>query len=135
MITAHAVFKCGGELVTCYSNLGIDGLCFIVNEGELEILVLDSSSLHLGKELIEKCKTLKTLIVTGTKIDFKCDEIEVEYFQDLIDFGKSLKEEILFEKVVSEQIAVIMYTSGTTGNPKGILIHFFVFFLIIFSFL
>ncbi|MFD1315600.1 AMP-dependent synthetase/ligase [Namhaeicola litoreus] len=79
---------------------------------DLQLVILDKPS----KKITEICKQL----------DF--DEKRILYIEDLYEIGRakfnenSKKLSNLRESITENDVVTICYTSGTTGNPKGIML-------------
>ena len=86
-------------------------------------------------EKIEECTTLKTVIVfdkPSEPKDFKNLPFEVLYFEEFLQKGIELynqnpaliKEEFENEmqKTDADDVATMIFTSGTTGTPKGVML-------------
>lgn len=116
----------GACLVPIYTTLTADEVAYIVGNAEVKILVVeDSTQVEKALYTAEQCPTLKTIVAmdgNGTKND------KLISFSELMQLGsKSPKNdpeafEKLAEAVAAEDLATIVYTSGTTGLPKGAMI-------------
>jgi long-chain acyl-CoA synthetase len=136
IIAFFGVLKAGGAVVN-YSPLdALATLQLKVNDSETDILVsLDLAALYPQAEKLLGSTRLKTLVVgefaemtaapgpvkaqmtaTGMLAEVKHDNRHVA-FRDLIDNDGRYQAHPLGD--LTEALAVIQYTGGTTGTPKG----------------
>jgi long-chain acyl-CoA synthetase len=136
VIAFFGVLKAGGVVVN-YSPLdALPTLQLKVNDSETDILVtLDVASLYPQAEKLLASTRLKTLVIgefaemtpapalvgaqmkaAGMLADVKHDERHIA-FRDLID--NDGKHQVHPLGALTDEIAVIQYTGGTTGSPKG----------------
>lgn len=108
-----------------YSFLGVwdrRGTCVCLDASfsgeELVYYINDSDAkyIYTSKECFKSVK--EGLALTG-----KTDEISVVVVDDVIIENIELKEYVL-QAPEREDIALMLYTSGTTGNPKGVMLKF-----------
>jgi fatty-acyl-CoA synthase len=115
-----AVPAMGAVLHTLNIRLFPDQLIYIANHAEDEIVLVDGSLIPLLARVLREMKTVRHVVVSGPGD-----------LAPLADLGKELHsyEDLLAaasdtfawpEDVDERQAAAMCYTSGTTGNPKGV---------------
>lgn len=115
-------------LIPIYTTLTSEEVEYlIINSGSKIVVVEDKLQLEKVLEISENCPELKKIVViddAGVKIDGEM----IDSFQALLNAGEKMYEknsslyETLSESVTPEDLATIVYTSGTTGLPKGVMI-------------
>lgn len=109
-----------------------------VTQGELEYILTKTecsvgffeNSTQLKKALAGKGKDyLKTAILFDTDESYKApQDIKLLSFSELMEKGQkaddNLRKELIkeLEKIDSNHLATIIFTSGTTGEPKGVML-------------
>ncbi|XP_007517718.2 long-chain-fatty-acid--CoA ligase 1 isoform X1 [Erinaceus europaeus] len=128
VIIEQGCFTYSMVAVPLYDTLGADAITYIINKAELALIFVDKpEKANLLLEGIENKLTpgLKTIVLIES------------YSSDLFERGKKCGVEITSLKAMEdlgranrmkpkppapEDLAVVCFTSGTTGNPKGALI-------------
>lgn len=115
----EALFGCaklGAIVVPVNYRLGVGEIEFIINDTESKVLIADALFRQQLTDLELACASLQHIAIAGSGEDFggMVSGKRVDY-QDAFHFGSSDRE----VPVAFADPLIIMYTSGTTGSPKG----------------
>eukprot|EP00069_Balaena_mysticetus_P011867 bmy_00315T0 len=128
VIIEQGCFAYSMVIVPLYDTLGTEAITYIINKAELSLVFVDKpGKANLLLEGIENKLTpsLKTIVLMdsyGSNLlerGKKCG-VEIISMKAMEDLGRANKRKP--KPPAPEDIAIICFTSGTTGNPKGALI-------------
>jgi len=111
VISYFGVLKAGATIVPINTMLKSDEIKYMLEDAVVTTMITSISFLDIASELRLRVGSLANIIL-----------VSPEDVKDTTSFYKLLKTESKESKVLGparDDIAVIMYTSGTTGHPKG----------------
>ncbi|MFC5559422.1 long-chain-fatty-acid--CoA ligase [Ureibacillus thermophilus] len=111
----YGIYQVGGVMVPLNIRLKPEDYLFILNHSESKVLFVDQELYHLIEPIKSKLTSVKTIIVHNQ--DDKTNEIN--YDEWLASFDGSSFERVELDE---NDECSLLYTSGTTGNPKGVLL-------------
>ncbi|ABS63697.1 AMP-dependent synthetase and ligase [Parvibaculum lavamentivorans DS-1] len=118
----YAVPMIGAVLNTM--NIRLDGaiIGFMLDHGEAKALFVDREFSALGKEALSKAKVKPFVIdIDDAEYDGPGDRIGEAEYEDFLAQGDAKFDWSL--PADEWQAISLNYTSGTTGNPKGVVFH------------
>ncbi|MGH9029411.1 MAG: long-chain fatty acid--CoA ligase [Acidimicrobiales bacterium] len=110
-----AIPSMGGVLHTLNIRLFPEQLAFVVNHAEDRVVVVDASVAPLLARVREECKTVEHVIVVGEGDTSGLGETLA--YEDLLGAEEPGYD---WPELDETDAAAMCYTSGTTGNPKGV---------------
>lgn len=109
-----AIFKIGAILVPVNPSLRVHELAYLYQDAGLSALVSSTDYMDSIKEARREAKQLKSVVLTGKDIP-----------DDFISYEKIIQQgsdQLVIEETDNDATAVMIYTAGTTGNPKGVML-------------
>ncbi|CAN7992988.1 unnamed protein product, partial [Ixodes hexagonus] len=125
MLTALACFRRRIIVCTIYATLGDEGIVFSVNETEGQVMVTSEELLPKLQKLMPRLHNLRHIIYmpakgeSGTIPDMS--PASVMPFASLIKSSAATTAVPPVEPTAKD-VTIIMYTSGSTGQPKGVIL-------------
>ncbi|MBO3745952.1 long-chain fatty acid--CoA ligase [Streptosporangiaceae bacterium NEAU-GS5] len=107
-----AVPSMGAVLHTLNIRLFPEQLVYIANHAEDQVVIVDASLVPLLRPLLDDMKTVKHVIVVG--------EAELDGAYDYRELLDQAPDTFDWPELDERAAAAMCYTSGTTGNPKGV---------------
>ena len=114
----YAISGIGAVCHTINPRLFEDQIIYIVSHAEDRILFLDTSFLPQVEKLADRLPADLRYVVMCAAEDLPETSLDVLAYEDLL---KGQPDSIIWPDLDERQASALCYTSGTTGNPKGVL--------------
>ncbi len=117
IFTRFALAKMGGVMVPINTALKGDGLAYIIDHSDISTLIVGTQFWPNLQEVITRLSKVRRIIVDSAAAPVDPGHsLPVHLFDDLISDSDRMPE----ISIKPDDMAIILYTSGTTGPPKGV---------------
>ncbi len=115
-----AIPSMGAVVHTLNIRLFPEQLAYVINHGEDRVVFVDDSLVPVLAKVVSELTTVEFFVVVG---DGECDVSLLGTDRPVLRYAELLAQEspdFAWPEIDERQASAMCYTSGTTGNPKGV---------------
>ncbi len=110
-----------------YATSSEQQIQFMVSDAKIRFLFVgEQEQFDKAKRVFPMCKTLERIIVYDPAVCVDASDSSAMYFDEFLRLGEGLPRQSEVESLQAQasfdEIANILYTSGTTGDSKGVIL-------------
>ncbi len=113
--------------IPLYATSSEQQIQFMLNDAQVRFLFVgEQDQYDKAHRVFALCPSLERIIVYDRSVRISTHDPNALYFEDFLKLGEGLPRqtevEALYRQANGEDVANILYTSGTTGNSKGVIL-------------
>ena len=110
-----------------YATSSEQQIQFMVSDAKIRFLFVgEQEQYDKARRVVSMCQTLERIIIFDRNVRISTHDPNAMYFDDFLKLGENLPRqtevEALQAQASMDDIANILYTSGTTGDSKGVIL-------------
>ena len=110
-----------------YATSSEQQIQFMVSDAKVRFLFVgEQDQYDKARRVFATCKTLERIIIFDKAVRISSKDANVMYFEDFLKLGENLPRQTEVDALTAQasmdDIANILYTSGTTGDSKGVIL-------------
>ena len=115
IISYFGVVNSGGVIVPIDDKLPVSDVCELIERSDSEVLIYDNNRIDVAKAVKEKCHKIKHIISMT-------ESLNNEFALSLNEIMKDNRGPFSMD-IDNEKLCTILFTSGTTGKSKGVMLN------------
>ena len=129
LYTDFGAYGIRGISIPFYASSSEQQMQYVIHDAEIRFLFAgEQEQYDKAHRVIAHCPTLERIIVFDPSIRINPHDSTTLYFEDFLKLGEGLPRqsevEALWAQANEEDICNILYTSGTTGESKGVVLTY-----------
>lgn len=113
--------------VPFYATSSEQQIQFMLNDAKIRLLFVgEQEQYDKAQRVFSRCPALEKIIVFDRRVDVSAHTANALHFDDFLRLGEGLPRQTQVERLYGEacddDLANILYTSGTTGDSKGVIL-------------
>ena len=110
-----------------YATSSEQQIQFMLNDAKVRFLFVgEQEQYDKARRVFATCKTLERIIIFDKGVRMSEQDANAMYFDDFLKLGENLPRQTEVDALTAaasmDDIANILYTSGTTGDSKGVIL-------------
>lgn len=127
LLCDHGAWGIRAVTVPFYATSSEQQIQFMLNDAKIRLLFVgEQEQYDKAQRVFSRCPALEKIVVFDRRVDISAHAANSLLFDDFLWLGEGLPRQTqvrrLYDEACDDDIANILYTSGTTGDSKGVVL-------------